>query len=126
MKTLYLNVFFANTWQLFLALMHLLFSSILTALLISRELTSYAHTRKFLRVSQPTGLQRSSYFISMPLKFGLPFMGMMALLHWCVSESIFLVVLRPYFSDGSIDVEGRYFTCGTSPAAIATCKLYCT
>lgn len=57
--------------------------------------------RKTLRVSAPVGIQRSSYFISMPLRYGIPLIATMSLLHWLISQSLFVVATVTYESDGA-------------------------
>jgi hypothetical protein len=57
--------------------------------------------RKTLRVSAPVGIQRSSYFVSMPLRYGIPLMATMSLLHWLVSQSLFVVATVSYEGDGT-------------------------
>jgi hypothetical protein len=56
--------------------------------------------RKTLRVSAPVGIQRSSYFVSMPLRYGIPLIATMSLLHWLVSQSLFVVATISYGGDG--------------------------
>ncbi|KAF8864403.1 hypothetical protein BDZ45DRAFT_797496 [Acephala macrosclerotiorum] len=56
-----------------------------------REWRQYAKERKTLRVSHPRGIQRSTYFISMPLRYRVPKMGMFSLLHWLLSQSCFIL-----------------------------------
>jgi hypothetical protein len=59
--------------------------------------------RKTLRVSAPVGIQRSSYFVSMPLRYGIPLISTMSLLHWLVSQSLFVVATISYGGDGTAD-----------------------
>ncbi|KAK2055805.1 hypothetical protein LY76DRAFT_607434 [Colletotrichum caudatum] len=47
--------------------------------------------KKPLRVSSPRGIQRSSYSLSLPLKYSVPLLACTTLLHWLISQSIFLV-----------------------------------
>jgi hypothetical protein len=56
--------------------------------------------RKTLRVSAPVGIQRSSYFVSMPLRYGIPLISTMSLLHWLISQSLFVVATTGYGGDG--------------------------
>ena len=99
---------------------------LLTSFHVSHEWSSYALKRKLLRVTHPEGMQRSKYSVSMPLRYGLPFTGAFILLHFFVSEAIFVVqsitygggnglALRPWTpnSQGSI-------TTGYSPVATMT------
>lgn len=59
--------------------------------------------RKTLRVSAPEGIQRSSYFVSMPWKYGIPLISAMSVLHWLISQSIFVYAAEVYKADGTLD-----------------------
>lgn len=54
-------------------------------------------------MSTPAGLQRSSYSISMPWRFGIPLMASMSFLHWTLSQSIFILPLQSIRIDGTVD-----------------------
>ena len=92
-------------------------------MLVSDEWAGYQKTRKTLRVSFPEGIQRSSYFISMPLRYGIPLTVSMALLHWTVSQSVFVVRVISHYSDGSLDAESTITAAGYSPLGIMICML---
>ena len=47
--------------------------------------------KKTLRVSSPEGMQRSTYFLSLPLKYSISLMALSTVLHWLISQSLFLV-----------------------------------
>lgn len=88
-------VLFANVWQLVLSMIYFQLNGVLTAMMVSREWMSYYKNRKSLRLTVPEGTtQRTSYFISMPWKFGGPLLATSALLHWSLSQSIFVVPLE--------------------------------
>ncbi|KAF4629268.1 hypothetical protein G7Y89_g8882 [Cudoniella acicularis] len=87
-------VIFANIWQLILAMIYFQYNGILTAMLASREWKRYKY-RKSLRLTFPEGTtQRTSYFVSMPWRFGGPLLAASAFLHWLLSQSIFIVPLE--------------------------------
>jgi hypothetical protein len=94
----------------------------LSTFLVSDELVGYAKIRKTLRVSAPEGIQRSSYFVSMPARYGIPLMVTIGVLHWTVSQSIFVVCIDRYLSNGMEQPALRYITSGFSCVAILTCK----
>jgi len=56
---------------------------------------------KLLRVSAPQRMQRSSYFLSLPLRFGVPLQATLVALHWLISQSVFLTQADAYATDGS-------------------------
>ena len=60
-------------------------------MLVAAEWSRYALRRKPLRVSTPRGPQRSSYFLSVPYRYGIPLMTASGVLQWLVSQSVFLV-----------------------------------
>lgn len=66
------------------------FDDLFTRMHLSKEWISYASERKPLRTSQPRGSQRSTYFLSLPAKFAVPFLIVMTILHWLTSQSIFV------------------------------------
>ncbi|KAF1848866.1 uncharacterized protein K460DRAFT_364812 [Cucurbitaria berberidis CBS 394.84] len=118
------NVVLANTPQLILSFLYFSYNALLTAMLMGYEWTTYASKRKGLRVSHhPSGQQRSTYFLQLPYRFGVPLMILSGTLHWLVSQSIFLISLDYYDVFGN---AGRgYFrgdqdlkTLGFSPSAI--------
>lgn len=89
------------------------------------ELTSFAKERKTLRVSNPSGNQRSTYWLSLPYRYAIPFITSMALLHWLISESVFLIQITEYDSLGTIvHDEGQHdagiYGVSWSPPALVT------
>ena len=106
-----------------ISFLYLTFNALFSCLLVSDEWAGYHKTRKTLRVSFPEGIQRSSYFISMPLRYGAPLTVSIALLHWTVSQSIFVVRVISHYSDGSLDSASTITAAGYSLLAIMICML---
>ena len=92
---------FDNSWQFFISCTYLLYNGLLSTFLVAGELVGFAKTRKLLRVSAPVGIQRSIYFVSKPAKYGIPLMITIGLLHWTVSESLFVICIDRYYSNGA-------------------------
>jgi hypothetical protein len=95
------------------------YNDIFTRMLLSREWTSYATKRKSLRVSEPRGKQRSTYRLSLPYRYSIPMLVASAVLHWLLSQSIFLeqvTVLRP---SGQVDTEHSLNCLGWSALALS-------
>ncbi|KAF5382399.1 hypothetical protein D9757_009779 [Collybiopsis confluens] len=110
------SVLISNSPQLILSMIYLVFNSLCTKMFLAREWASYAHSRKPLRVSSPQGKQRSTYFLQIPYRFGIPLMAYSALLHWLVSQSIFLVQVVYYYDS---EVTGPpTSSCGYSPLSM--------
>ncbi|KAI5246195.1 hypothetical protein E4T43_02765 [Aureobasidium subglaciale] len=108
----------ANLPQVILSFVYLLFNSVLTAMLAAREWSHYARHRKPLRVSTPKGLQRSTYFLSLPYRFAIPLLLLSGALHWLVSQSLFLASITTELRDGRSMAEDTVSTCGYSPLAM--------
>lgn len=91
----------ANIPQLILSVLYFNYNALFTAMLMGYEWTSYAVKRKGLRVSHDArGAQRTTYFLQLPYRFGVPLMVLAGTLHWLVSQSIFVVVVEYYDSWG--------------------------
>lgn len=114
------NVLVANTPQLVLSGIYLTLNNVLTRMQLAVEWASYSVERKALRVSHArAGTQRSTYFLQLPYRVGLPLMIVSATLHWLVSQSIFLVSINTFDARGRPKRdESEIATCGFSPVAI--------
>jgi hypothetical protein len=55
------------------------------------EYTDSYFKRRSLRFSFPTGMQRSTYWLQLPYRYGIPLLVASGPLHWIVSESVLLV-----------------------------------
>lgn len=104
----------ANSPQLLLSILFLGFNSLYTCMLLADEWNGYAHERKPLRVSQPSWKQRSTYFLQLPYKYGVPLMIISILLHWLLSESLFLARVTVYSRAGEQDTDNSISTIGYS------------
>lgn len=110
-------VLIANLPQVILSFLYFAYNGMFTAMLLGYEWTSYASKRKGLRVSRvPSGLQRSTYFLQLPYRFGFPLVVLSGTLHWLVSQSIFVVSMDGYDRDGR--PHGSSNMCGYSPIAM--------
>lgn len=110
-------ILLANTPQLLISIAYFSYNGLLTSMLSAAEYSSYGVERKPLRVTNPIGLQRSTYWLSVPFRYSIPLLIAFAILHWLVSQSIFYVfVIGPKTIDG--DPTSLASTCGYSPIAI--------
>jgi hypothetical protein len=116
------NILIANFPQLVLSILYLFYNAMLSCFLVQLEFSQMYRKRKPLRVSEPEGIQRSSYFISLPLKYGIPLYISSGIMHWLISQSLFLARITAFFPDGSVDNESSFSTCGYSPIALFTSK----
>jgi len=60
------------------------------------EWNDFISERKALRLSVPRGMQRSHYFLSLPYRYSVPLMVCSGLLHWLISQSIFVIQTVAY------------------------------
>ena len=100
---------------------YLALNALLSSLLVGHEWAGYSAARKTLRVTFPQGIQRSAYFISLPLKYGIILTASMSLLHWTVSQSIFVIRIDSQYSNGSPDTRSTITASCWSPLAIIIC-----
>ncbi|RYN73777.1 hypothetical protein AA0120_g12565 [Alternaria tenuissima] len=99
------NVLIANTPQLVLSFIYFSCNAHLTSMLAAREWSSFAKTRKGLRVhTHPRGAQRATYFLQLPWRYSAPMILAGALLHWLASQSIFVVSVE-WWANVTIDIE---------------------
>jgi hypothetical protein len=117
------NVMLANLPQFIVSFMYLFYNAMLSCFLVQREFTRMWTVRKPLRVSEPRGIQRSSYFISLPLRYGIPLYTTSGILHWLISQSLFLARITAFYPDGSVDEVSSFSTCGYSPIALFISRL---
>ncbi|KAL3465623.1 hypothetical protein BJX64DRAFT_285228 [Aspergillus heterothallicus] len=118
-KTLIPATLLANTPQLIFTILYFMSNSILTAMALATEWSAFAQSRRGLRVSAaPRGAQRASHFLSLPYRYGLPLLASSALLHWLISQSIFLVNIHAYDARMLRAPLDDLMTLGWSPRAI--------
>jgi hypothetical protein len=97
------NVLVANLPRFLLSILYIFYNSILSTFLVQPEFSLMYKKRKTLRVSEPTGIQRSSCFISLPLRYGIPLYLTSGIMHWLISQSLFLARITALRPDGSYD-----------------------
>lgn len=118
------NTLLANAAQLILSVFYMVYNALLTTFLVQHEFDRMAQekNRKPLRVSEPVGIQRGSFPISLPMRYGLPQMVGSAVLNWLVSQAFFLARITALYPDGSTDRANSFSTCGYSPIALFLCE----
>lgn len=80
--------------QIILSFAYFSYNSFLTRLQVEREWQSFALSHTPLRVSNPVGKQVSSYRLQLPYKFSIPLITICALLHWIMSNAVFLYIVE--------------------------------
>jgi hypothetical protein len=117
------HVIYANIWQVVLSLVYLAYNALLTCMVVGDEWSRFASRRKLLRVTHPRGIQRSTYFISMPYRYGVPLMIANTVLHIMISQSLFIVSTITFLPNLIEVPETSYTVAGYSFSAIVICKL---
>jgi hypothetical protein len=112
------NAWLVNTPQLALSFCYLALNSICTSLASAYERNNIARTRKSLRVTDPQGQQRSTYFLQLPYKWVAPLIVVSGTLHWLLSQSFFLVRLNMLNRDGFIEKASSSSACGFAQLSI--------
>ncbi|PKY07948.1 hypothetical protein P168DRAFT_331255 [Aspergillus campestris IBT 28561] len=112
------TVLLANAPQIIVSMAYFLYNSTLTSMLIATEYDGYGTDRKPLRVSWPKGLQRSTYYLSLPYRYSICLLSASAALHWLISQSLFFVAIIPHSIDGTPTPNSERVTCGFSPLSI--------
>ncbi|PWY67945.1 hypothetical protein BO70DRAFT_374505 [Aspergillus heteromorphus CBS 117.55] len=120
---LLLALLFSNIPQLFLSVLNWLCGSVLSCMLVTAEYNDYAVERKPLRVSWPRGEQRTSYFLSVPYRYGVPLFIVGVVFHWLLSESLFYVNILEYDILGELVTSTAIHGLGFSPIPIFVCLL---
>ena len=115
------SILIANSPQVLLSFLFLTYNGLFTCMLLGHEWSGYAHVRKPLRVTSPSGSQRSTYRLQLPYKYGIPLLVLSGTLHWLVSQSIFLARVD-FYKDGVLeqDYYESVSTMGYSCIAIIT------
>ncbi|KAI3336909.1 hypothetical protein HD806DRAFT_475133 [Xylariaceae sp. AK1471] len=96
-------VLLANTPQLLLSFCYLTYNNLFTYLQIAREWGKYSEGYSSLRVTDPQGHQSSTYRLQLPYRYSLPLMGASAILHWILSNTIYVFIsIGGYYSKNNL------------------------
>ncbi|KAL9043601.1 MAG: hypothetical protein Q9214_003218 [Letrouitia sp. 1 TL-2023] len=111
-------VLLANSPQLILSFLYLNYNALFTSLLLAQEWNGYARHRKTLRVTSPAREQRSTFWLQLPHRYSIPLLLTSAVLHWLVSQSIFLARVQ-FLDNRGVEIPyGAISGCGYSNIAI--------
>lgn len=112
------NALLVNIPQLLLSIVYITINAMFTRVALAREWASMATAHKGLRVTLPCGQQRSTYFLQLPYIWAVPLMLTSAILHWLVSQTVFLAELYVQDRNGTIDYDKSISACGISGLAL--------
>lgn len=108
------NTWLANAPQFGLSIIYLTVNSYLTRLCSAHEWNRMATMRKGLRVTKPVGDQRSTHFLQPPYCWAIPLTVIAGILHWLLSQTLFLSRLEMRDGSGHLKPDESYCTCGYS------------
>ncbi|KAH6994637.1 hypothetical protein EDB82DRAFT_567348 [Fusarium venenatum] len=113
----------SNLPQLGFSLLYFQYNGLFTSMAAAKEWSDFGQTRKPLRVSSsPQGNQRSRYFLQLPYKFSIPLLVTSILVHWMLSQSIFVVAIETWhhywYRDNGGYMSWALVSCGYSPIAM--------
>ncbi|KAJ5367206.1 hypothetical protein N7541_001147, partial [Penicillium brevicompactum] len=97
------TVLCVNTPQAVISTIYSVYNNTLTRLLLASEYNKYAVEKRPLRVSFPTGKQRSTYWLSIPYRYTIPLLTLFTLAHWLSSQAFSLVQIIPITIHGEHD-----------------------
>lgn len=118
-QSLIANSITANLPQLIFSFLYVAYNSILTSMCVAAEWSRFGHRRKGLRVSHnPKISQQSNHFLSLPYRYAVPLIVTSTVLHWLVSESLFMIAIEAYNTNMERDPSQDVYACGYSPIAI--------
>lgn len=108
------TVLIVNLPQALLSFLYLLLNGVFTCMSLAGEWNRYGLRRRPLRVSRPTGKQRCTYFLQIPYRLGVPLLVASMLLHWLISQSLFVAKIAVADQRGSAQTDAS-----TSPTTAA-------
>ena len=92
----------ANLPQLLVSMLYFRYNGLFTRMLCALEWGKLSTKRAALRVTSPQGQQRSTYFLQLPYRYSIPLWLISVLLHWLLSQSLFLASVEFIYHDEPI------------------------
>lgn len=80
----------ANLPQVIIFSLYFALNTIYTSMLSANEWANFSQQKKTLRTTSPEGLQRSTYWLSLPWTYGLPLSISITILHLLISQALFV------------------------------------
>ncbi|KAL2064650.1 hypothetical protein VTL71DRAFT_3788 [Oculimacula yallundae] len=113
----------ANLPQVIVSCLYFAYNTIYTSMVSADEWSRFTRHRKALRTTEPRGEQRSTYWLSLPWTYALPLAVASSVLHWLISQSLF--VSRTEVLDARGEPEPlSYMNVGYNPLAILLALLF--
>ncbi|KAH9206756.1 hypothetical protein DL95DRAFT_396674 [Leptodontidium sp. 2 PMI_412] len=121
--TLIALVALANLPQVIVSCLYFAYNTIYTSMVSADEWSRFTVNRKALRTTEPRGEQRSTYWLSLPWTYALPLAVASSILHWLISQSLF--ISRTEILDTYGEPEPlSYMNVGYNPLAILIALLF--
>ncbi|KAK8097762.1 uncharacterized protein PG998_013248 [Apiospora kogelbergensis] len=117
-----INILIANSPQILMSVLYLFYNNILTRQLAADEWLGFLKPqgKKPLRVSSPIGMQRSSYFLTLPFKYSGTLLVFNGILHWLISQALFLVRTSVFKSGPNATRLSQFDTSGRGYSPLAS------
>lgn len=112
------TVLAVNVPQAVITIVYAVYNNTLTRMLLAAEYNDFGVERKPLRVSFPTGEQRSTYYLSVPYRYSVPFLILSTLAHWLASEALSFVQIIPQDIQGNLDRSRALHGVGASSVGL--------
>lgn len=113
--SIYVAAMVVNSPQMAFSLLYFVFNATLTLMHTAHEWAKFSVERKALRVSNPRGQQRSTYWLQLPWSYSIPLILTSGGMHWLLSRSLYIVKVDMYDYFGGRLAGDDYFACGYSP-----------
>lgn len=113
-----INVLLANVPQALLSFSYFSLNRLCTSICFAQEWNEHGRTRKALRTSNPEGQQRANRYLHLPYHWEIPLTAVSGLMHWLLSQSLFLVRLEIRDQGNELKPSESKCTCGYSPLSI--------
>ena len=107
-------ILLANLPQTILSFLYLTYNSLFTSMFLGHDWSLFSHHHRTLRVTSPRKGQRSTYWLQIPYRYGIPLMTLSGLLHWLTSQSLFLArvdIFDPFGRETFAPISTMGYSC---------------
>lgn len=124
----------ANAPQALLSFVYMVYNSMFTLMYIGEDWDMYGaytattrhklqiaakrQTHRYLRVSNPRGVQKSTHFLNLPYRYAIPLIAVSGLLHWFMSQTLYLANISVVNRDNSIPNTDEITTVAYAPTGM--------
>lgn len=119
-SSILVNTFVANSPQVLLSGVYFILNTTLTAHSSALEWNRFGNRPQSLRVTSPRGRQISKHFLQLPYQRAIPLIIFSCLLHWLLSQTLFLARLEVRDRSGELVKDYSVCACGFSLISMFT------